>query len=131
MNTKTVISYHQNGINPNDSIGFVVHIPKGIDDKQALLRLLSSKLNFPSYFGFNWDALDECLADLSWLQERSVIIWHEDVPLVSNPFEARRYLKVLNKVLIEPGNVPITINFPEATRKDIETLLNVTDPSSL
>ena len=35
--------------------------------KQALLDELSAALQFPSYFGNNWDACADCLRDLSWL----------------------------------------------------------------
>ena len=35
--------------------------------KSALLRLLARTLKFPKYFGRNWDALHDCLTDLSWL----------------------------------------------------------------
>lgn len=33
----------------------------------GLFAEVSSKLEFPDYFGNNWDALDECLADFEWL----------------------------------------------------------------
>lgn len=34
--------------------------------KRAMLQALAAALAFPDYFGFNWDALEECLTDLSW-----------------------------------------------------------------
>lgn len=37
-----------------------------LGDKTSLLAALGRVLNFPDYYGENWDALDECLADLSW-----------------------------------------------------------------
>lgn len=33
-------------------------------DQSALFDTLATKLDFPDYFGRNWDALDECVADL-------------------------------------------------------------------
>lgn len=36
------------------------------DGKEAILRQLARELAFPSWFGGNWDALEDCLADLSW-----------------------------------------------------------------
>ncbi len=35
-------------------------------DKAALLAALGWALDFPEYYGLNWDALEECLFDLSW-----------------------------------------------------------------
>jgi hypothetical protein len=39
---------------------------EGVEDKEALLARLSEALGFPDWFGGNWDALEDCLGDLSW-----------------------------------------------------------------
>jgi len=36
------------------------------DGKDAILAALSRSLGFPDWFGGNWDALEDCLTDLSW-----------------------------------------------------------------
>jgi hypothetical protein len=35
--------------------------------KSGLLDLFAKTLKFPRHFGKNWDALNDCLCDLSWL----------------------------------------------------------------
>ncbi len=46
----------------------VCRIPlQGCRDKTELLRRMAASLQFPSSFGFNWDALADCLRDLRWL----------------------------------------------------------------
>lgn len=35
-------------------------------DKESLLEAIGSVLGFPEYYGANWDALEECLTDVSW-----------------------------------------------------------------
>ena len=37
-----------------------------VSDKDQLLGQLASALAFPDWFGHNWDALEDCLTDLSW-----------------------------------------------------------------
>ena len=62
----------------------VVRIPAKAKGKEKLLSVLAAKLRFPSYFGHNWDALEECLRDLSWLAEQPrVVIVHEALPFSS------------------------------------------------
>lgn len=38
----------------------------GITAKEALLERFAVALAFPDWFGGNWDALEDCLDDLSW-----------------------------------------------------------------
>src|SRR4249920_1402761 len=38
----------------------------GITDKAALMECLQSALHFPEWFGHNWDALEDCVTDMSW-----------------------------------------------------------------
>lgn len=46
----------------------VCHISlQGCRDKAELLRRLAVELRLPASFGFNWDALADCLRDLRWL----------------------------------------------------------------
>jgi hypothetical protein len=40
----------------------------GVLEKNELLARLARGLHFPAWFGGNWDALEDCLTDLSWLE---------------------------------------------------------------
>ena len=42
--------------------------------KAQMLGLLGRTLEFPSWFGRNWDALEDCLTDLSWIEQPGVVI---------------------------------------------------------
>jgi RNAse (barnase) inhibitor barstar len=37
-----------------------------VRDKEGFLSAVAQALTFPAWFGHNWDALEECLTDLSW-----------------------------------------------------------------
>lgn len=41
----------------------------GVRDKAAFLDRCPVDLEFPDWFGRNWDALADCLTDLSWWRE--------------------------------------------------------------
>ena len=55
------------------------------DDEQALMRAIALTMNFPDYFGANWDAMDEALCDLQPAPRRGVVLllhhathlWHK------------------------------------------------------
>lgn len=40
----------------------------GVLEKNELLARVAQGMHFPAWFGANWDALEDCLTDLSWLE---------------------------------------------------------------
>lgn len=109
-------------VDPNAE-GVTVMIPYPIDEKRVLMKLIADGLRFPSYFGFNWDALEECLADLSWLNVGKVTLWHEGLPLANDPEQARRYLEILQTAVGEHQTLLLDVWFPVRLREDIKALL--------
>lgn len=43
-------------------------------DKDDLLGRIALALEFPDWFGQNWDALQDCLTDLSWLHAEGYVL---------------------------------------------------------
>jgi RNAse (barnase) inhibitor barstar len=58
-------------------------------------------LEFPDYFGHNWDALEECLADLEWLPAKGYVILVTDAQAVI-PDDDEEY-ETLLEVLSDAG----------------------------
>jgi len=46
----------------------------GAADKQALMLRIAGALQFPGWFGANWDALEDCLTDLSWSEAHGHVL---------------------------------------------------------
>jgi len=46
----------------------------------ALFDEFAAAWQFPPYFGENWNALDECLADLEWLPAEAYVLLITDAP---------------------------------------------------
>ena len=51
----------------------------GCQDKAGLLERSAAALGFPAWFGDNWDALYDCLTDLSWRPGRGWVLILENV----------------------------------------------------
>jgi hypothetical protein len=47
---------------------------EGSADKQAMLQRFAASLEFPDWFGRNWDALEDCLTDLSWYEADGYVL---------------------------------------------------------
>lgn len=63
----------------------------------ALFQEFAAALQFPDYFGHNWDALDECLSDLEWLPARGyiLVITNAERVLSTNQIEFDTFCSVL------------------------------------
>jgi RNAse (barnase) inhibitor barstar len=49
-----------------------------VSDKEKLFQRLAVALEFPDWFGRNWDALKDCLADLSWHADHGHVLIFEN-----------------------------------------------------
>jgi len=50
---------------------------EGCADKAEFLRRVALGLRFPAWFGHNWDALSDCLSDLSWMPGKGYVLIFE------------------------------------------------------
>jgi hypothetical protein len=48
-----------------------------IATKEDFLRETAEVMDFPAYFGKNWDAFDECIRDLSWVSAQKYILIYD------------------------------------------------------
>ena len=46
----------------------------GAATKHAMLERIAKALAFPDWFGGNWDALEDCLIDLSWCEAEGHVL---------------------------------------------------------
>lgn len=122
-------------MNPADSFEFtdtpspsaqacVVRIPPGLTSADDLLHSLYEEARLPGYFGFNWDALSDCLRDLHWVACHEVVLLHADVPKLSPP-DLHTYLAVLAEGVTSwaPGEEhSLRVIFPSAARFELANI---------
>ena len=84
---------------------------KKINSKQTFLKQAAEAMEFPTYFGANWDAFDECITDLTWCPaQRYVILYdHADIFAQAEPTQYQIALDILNsaKEYWEANNIPL------------------------
>lgn len=80
--------------------GFVLKRLRGSKCRttQGLFSEFARALNFPDYFGYNWDALEECLADLEWLPAKGyvLVITEADELLPDDEEDYETFLEVVS-----------------------------------
>lgn len=87
-----------------DNTTKIITIETGITSKQQLFDVYNEKLNFPSYFGNNWDAFYDCLVNVPG----KILIIHEDMPLVNFENDLKIYLDTLKDILsLAPDSIKI------------------------
>lgn len=76
---------------------------KRCTDDESLFREFSAAFQFPSYFGMNYAALDECLTDLDWLSFGGIflLIDHADCIFGGNRKEQEWFRQFLRRIQAE------------------------------
>ncbi len=92
-------------------------VPIRLESKTALLAFLKEAMRFPDYFGGNWDALNDCLADVAEGEEKFMLV-HHDLPLESEPDEQRIYLEIVGRAASTSEKLDVV--FPDAYRGRVE-----------
>jgi hypothetical protein len=66
----------------------------------SLFQEWGAALQFPYYFGENWDAFEECLCDLEWLpaHTRVVFVTQLEKVLTNTDDQFRMFISILNGV---------------------------------
>jgi hypothetical protein len=66
--------------------------------EEGCLQEWAAALQFPYYFGGNWDAFDECMHDLSWLKSTAytLVITNADKLLADEQKEFKTLVSLLN-----------------------------------
>jgi len=83
--------------------GFVLKSIKGAKCKTpaALYTEFAKVMELPDYFGHNWDALEECLADLDWMPAKGYVLLLTDAEQIL-PEDEEDYATLL-EVLSDAG----------------------------
>ncbi|WP_349956777.1 barstar family protein [Rhizobium sp. ZPR3] len=90
-----------------------------------LLLDLKNKLRLPDYFGFNWNALYDCLKDFHWVEEDAVILNHP-YRLKLPSADAGIYADILNDAVAfwqREGRIEFCVIFNEGDRQEILSYL--------
>jgi RNAse (barnase) inhibitor barstar len=96
LNTKGCI-FHVLDISDNNLLNFVRILNEklrnkaylaiieldNIKNKRKLFKTFAEALHFPDYFGYNWDAFDECINDLSWIKADAYILILKNIKLLN------------------------------------------------
>lgn len=48
-----------------------------IASKVDLLQTCAEIMHFPDYFGYNWDAFEDCLTDFEWLPAQGYVLFYD------------------------------------------------------
>jgi hypothetical protein len=68
-----------------------------IGRKEQLLNHVALALHFPKSFGNNWDALEECLTDLEWVEADGYVIYYDHIDglLAAHPDQFETFVEIV------------------------------------
>ena len=70
---------------------------RNIARKEQLMNAAATAMSFPDHFGNNWDALEECLTDLEWVDADGYMIYYDHIDglLTTHPDQFETLVEIL------------------------------------
>lgn len=105
---------------------FVAHLSE-VAGEEELLSKLSKVLNFPDYFGSNWNAVYDCLRDFHWIEKKGIVLIHNELPAVDE-LTLETYIQVLVAAIQdwqEDEEHYLEVIFPEESRMLVQKYLQL------
>lgn len=105
-------------------------------NEKDLFEHLKDKLEFPDYFGWNWNALIDCLSDFSWVLTNKLTIFISDINLFlideANLNKKNYFYKILFSIIVnryketifEDPDEYVTLNLVFITNSENEKLID-------
>jgi RNAse (barnase) inhibitor barstar len=86
-----------------EALGYQLFRVNGIriKSKGDLLNDLAQVMDFPDYFGYNWDALEECLRDFEWLPSTKgyILLFTNPEDFIKKaPSDCKTFLEIIFEV---------------------------------
>lgn len=103
----------------------VARVSTKINSVDELMRILFMEMKFPGYFGFNWNALSDCLRDFHWVDGGRVVLLHDVIPEISVD-DLRTYFEVLRDSVMDwkAGEAhSLEVFFDESAKPYVESIL--------
>ncbi len=110
--------------------GETVRIVRGqrCQTKERLFQELAAALQFPHYFGDNWDAVEECLGDLGWLDRPrlTLVVSNADQVLQHHDADLATFVNILRSVheLEDSALERVLVHCSDGTRAATEKRFN-------
>ena len=104
---------------------FFVSLDPFLSNTDELLKSLYYLLRLPGYFGFNWNALNDCLNDFHWVNNYKIVIQHDSLPNVPDD-DLKIYLEILRDSVISWVNDErheLEVVFSEKDRSKINDII--------
>lgn len=127
---------------PSDTKLFQIDC-KAIKTTKELFTTFSRILEFPTYFGNNWDAFNECFWDLEWIQDKYNVS-NVDIYLFNiknlldkeNLHEKMIFFEIMNSDYVvnendEQGKTNFPVNIQLYFNKDEEKYFLPTEPTMI
>ena len=104
--------------------GVGIIAPADLNASHDVFAFYSKALAFPDYFGWNWDAFDECITDLSWLDDTTMDIIHDDIPLGLDLHSRVIFLRILHETKYYSNvNGKFRVHFKMAAKPIVQSIL--------